>query len=201
MHVLAYRKLFDERGVPSFVSGALNDVASGIAERSLDIVVRKRAGIEQGPRDAGRGVGIADQGGASAIKADGSTAMGIGNRNNVSSGVVIAGGSGKDPAHLPIAKNLVHKAGSIFGKHASTAEGQVVNIAEDEAMTHVEIGITVFSIGEALGAEVSLVQRSQAGARCVVEGVRKGGSRLIVQPVREAFLHANLQRVVVRLRI
>src|ERR1700687_2948787 len=107
MHLLAYRKLFDERGVPSFVSGAPDDVASGVAERSLDIVVRKRTGIEQRPRDAGRGIGIAGEVGASAIKADGAAAVGIGDRNNVSSGVVIAGGGGKDTGHLPVAKNQI----------------------------------------------------------------------------------------------
>src|ERR1700683_4423628 len=44
--VLADRKLLDQRGVPLFISRALDDVASGVAECSEDGVVREGAGVE-----------------------------------------------------------------------------------------------------------------------------------------------------------
>src|SRR5208282_2215778 len=98
---------------PLGVSGALDVVARGVTECSLDIIRPKSAGIEQSPRDAVRGVGIADDGGACALEADKTTATTVGNRNDVSSGVVITRGSGKDARHLPVPNNLVYKARSI----------------------------------------------------------------------------------------
>jgi len=64
MFLFVDRKLFDQRGVPGLVSGAFDDVASGVAEGSKVRIVRKRAGVEQSPRDARLGVGITDQVGA-----------------------------------------------------------------------------------------------------------------------------------------
>src|SRR3981081_1117112 len=131
MHLLADRKLLDQRGVPGLVSWALDDVASRIAECSLNGVVCKRTCIEQGPANTRTGVGVADQIRAGAIEADGTSAIGIRDGGDIGSGVVVARGGGKDPSELPVAKNLVHEAGSVFGKHPSAAEGQVADIAEE----------------------------------------------------------------------
>ena len=102
---------------------------------------------------------------------------------------------------MPVAKNLVYDARSILSKHFSATEGQVIDIAENEAMTHVEVGIAVVLVGVALVLEISIVHRSQAGTGGVVEGVREGISRFVLEAVRVALLQANLQRVVIRLGI
>src|SRR4029077_155519 len=64
MHLLANRKLLDQRSIPSLVARALDDVPSGVAERSENIVIGKGAGVEQRPGDARSAIRIANQVGA-----------------------------------------------------------------------------------------------------------------------------------------
>ena len=122
-------------------------------------------------------------------------------RFDVSRSVVIASGGRKDASHLPVTKNLVHHAGSSFAKRTSATERQVVDIAENEAVAHVKVGVAVVLVGEALVLEIPVVHRSQAGAGSIVEGVRESVRGFVLQSVRVALLQANLQRVVVRLRV
>jgi hypothetical protein len=101
----------------------------------------------------------------------GAAAIAAGDIVDVSGGVVIAGGGGKDAGHLPVANYLVHYAGSAFGKRASATEGQVVDIAKNEPLAHVKVGIAVVLVGVALVLKIPVIHRSQAGAGSVVEGV------------------------------
>ena len=164
LHLLANRKLLDEGSVPGFVSRPLDDVAPAIPERSLNIVMRKRTGIELRPGHARSAIRIANPVGTRAIKSDGAAAIGIGDGDNIRSGVVIAGGCGKDAAHLPISKNLIHKTGSVLCEHAPATEWQIIDVTEYKTMTNVKVGIPIFRVGKTLVAKISIVHRSQAGA-------------------------------------
>src|SRR5208283_579231 len=189
------------RGPRIHVSWALDDIASGIAEGSEVRVVGKGAGVEERSRNAWFGIRITHQVGSRAIVTNGSTAVAARDAVNICGGVVIAGGSGKDARHLPIAKNLVDDAGSFIRKLAPPSEGQIVDVAENETLAHVEVGVAVVLVRKSLVLEISVVHRPQAGARSRIEGVREGVRRFVLEPVRVALLQTNLQRVVIRLCI
>jgi len=151
------RKLFGQCGVPLCISGALDDVASGVAECPQVRVVGERASVEERAGDTGLGVGITNQVGARAIVANGSTAIATGNIIDISGSVVIAGCPGKDARHLPVAENLIHDARRVPSKHSSAAEGQIIDIAENETLPDVEVGVAVVLVGIALVLEIPVV--------------------------------------------
>jgi len=192
-------ELFNERGVPSRVSGTYDVVAGGVAESAKDRVMGEGAGVEQGAGDAWSGVGIADNGRTRTIEADGSAAIGIGNGNSVGRGVVVAGGCGEDSRHLPVTDDLIDDSRRIFGEDPPVAKGQVVDVAEDETVAHVEVSIAVVLVGVALILKISIVDRSKTRAGSVIKGVRKGIRRFVLQTVGVLLLQSNLERVVIRL--
>jgi len=84
-------------------------------------------------------------------------AIAAGNIVDVGGGVVITGGDGEHAGHLPVADDLIEYAGSVLTKRASAPEGQVIDIAENETLTHVKVGIAIILVGIALVLEISVV--------------------------------------------
>src|SRR5215813_5739406 len=161
MHLLSDWELFDERRIPGLVARPLDNIASRVAERTLNGVVLECAGVKQRAWNTRGRVGVPHHVGPCAIKANCSAAIGIRDRDNVSRSVVITCRSREDATHLPVSNDLIPHARGILAEPSSAPEGQVVYITEDETMPHIEVGITVLCIREALVAEIAVVHRAQ----------------------------------------
>ena len=128
--------------IPVLESGPANDVASRIAKGEEDGIVHKGAGVEDRSRDAGFPVLIAYEvrphfikSNTSATIAGGDIGQGIGNREP------IASLRGYDAGDLPVSDDLIEHAGRASTKLFSVAEGKLVDVAEYEAMAHIEVGV------------------------------------------------------------
>ena len=133
---------------------------SGYQEIDKHRVRSEGARIEEGARNTWMSVGIAYQIRARAVEANRSSAIGIRDGNNIRRGVVIASSGGEYASHLPVSDDLVQDAGGILAERFAATERQIILIAEDEAMTNVEIRIAVVLLGKALVLEIPVVYRA-----------------------------------------
>src|SRR4029077_1508483 len=107
-----------------------------------------------------------------ATVAGGDIGEGIGNREP------IASLRGYDSRDLPVSDDLVEHAGRASAKLFSIAEGKLVDIAEYEAMAHIEVGVAIFEIGISLITKIAVVERSQVRTGGVIHSVRVSIGRL-----------------------
>src|ERR1700722_228042 len=103
--------------------------------------------------------------------------------------------------NLPVSDELIQDSRRVAPKPLILTEGQVVDVAEHEAMASVEIGIAVFQSRVGLQPEVALILRTEASARGVVERMAVGIGRFKLEAIRKSFLEAELQAIVIRIEI
>src|SRR5271156_3842399 len=171
MHLLVNRKLFDEREIPVLQSRTANNVSPRISEGSKHGVGHEGAGVEQRSGKTVRAVRVPHHIRTRAVKYR-SPAIGIRSVHQIVGGrEPIACLRRNNPHDLPVSNNLILKAGRVPAELLIFTERQIVNVAEDEAVPNVKVGIPVFELRICLQTKIPLILRTQTGVRGVVERV------------------------------
>ena len=163
-----------QRHIPVLKAWSSNDVSIRVAKSAQDRVGRKGARVKQCCRHARLRVGISHNVGPRCTE-DKSAAIGVGEiGGDVGRRKPVSSGRGRDSGDLPIANDLVQNAGSISSNRFVLAKGQLVGVAENEAVADIKVGVPVLQTRVVLVAEITLILGSQTGARSVVESVALG---------------------------
>src|SRR6267154_284769 len=78
--------------------------------------------------------------------------------------VPVPGGESGATGHLPAPDNLVSRAGQAAAEMLAVSTGKIINVAEDETVPGIEIGVPAFPLRKgAEKARPAIVGRSQIG--------------------------------------
>src|SRR5208283_5899800 len=179
--------------IPVLQSGTPNNVSPRIAEGEWNCVVHESAGVKQRTWDARFAIGIADEVWPHIVESHAPPAVAgrdIGQR--IGDGKPIAGLRGYDARDLPVSDDLIEHAGRASAEGFAVAKGKLVNVAEHEAMPHVEIGVAIFEIRIPLIAEVAIVERPEVCAGSVIFSVRVSIGSLKLHTMREVLFPTHL---------
>lgn len=161
VHLLANREYFKNGEIPVLEAGSANNISAGVAKSKERGVIGESAGVEERARRARFSVGFPDDIGSDFVVTHNSaTVSGRDVGNGVGDREPIAGLCGNNTCNLPIPYDLVQNAVSVCAKSLALPEGQLISVAGDEAMPHIEVGISVFQPRVQLIPEVSVVQRT-----------------------------------------
>jgi hypothetical protein len=168
VHLFVNRKFLYERHVPVLQAGTANDIPPRIAERSERGVRDECAGIEDRAGNARSAVRISNHVRTGAIEHS-SAAIGVGDIYEIVGGSKpVPRLSGDDSSHLPVSHQLILDTGCIAAEALPVPKGKIVDVAENEAMANIKIGVAILQEGCCLQTKISLVLRTQARIRSIV---------------------------------
>ena len=79
----------------------------------------------------------------------------------------------------------------------SLSKRQFIGIAENEAVSHIKIGVPILPLRKTLISKISRCEGAEVGAGCNIESMTVGIGGLELQTMRQTLLETGLQGVVI----